>query len=609
MFNGGFTGRYIRVNLSSGKIKIEKFDEEVAKNYWGGRGWGGYLLLKELKGRIDPFSPENKILFLTGALQGTLTPYTPRFVVLTKSPLSKTFTRAVCGGQWGPELKFAGYDGIIVEGKSPEPCYLFVDDEKVTVRNASHIWGTTTGNTENIIKKELNDETIKVLSIGPAGERKVRFAGIIHESRAAARGGVGAVMGSKNLKAIAVRGTGEIKVANLSLFKNLLEEAYVTIKNDPAYATRIKYGTTATVAVAHEIGVMPVKNFSRGVFEEIEGLMAETMRDKIVLHDESCFCCPLPCGKLSLIREGIYIGTTLQGPQYETIGLLGSNCGISDIKVVARANFLCNEYGMDTISTGNVIGYAIEAYQKGFLTKYDTDGIEMKFGDPEVLLFFIEKIGRREGLGDKLAEGVKAFSQELGDQAEKFAMHSKGQEFASFDPRAAVGMGLLYATASTGANHSLGPTFRDEMRNPLTSIGKANLLIENQNSYCLMDSLIYCSFSRYGLNNVSRMNFFSAVTGWKYSLEEIKSQANRIYTIERIFNIREGFRKKDDTLPFRSLNEPMPDGPAKGNVVPLREMLLEYYFLRGWSEEGIPKEETLRNLKLDEFVEIIRNIE
>jgi aldehyde:ferredoxin oxidoreductase len=397
-------------------------------------------------------------------------------------------------------------------------------------------------------------------------------------------------MGSKHLKAIAVRGTGDVGIADLSRFKRLLVEAYDSIKRDPASPSRIKYGTTGTVAVAHELGVIPVKNFSRGVFEGIEGLMAETMREKIVIHDESCFACALPCGKLCLIKEGPYAGTVLQGPQYETIGLLGSNCGISDIEVVARANYLCNEFGM-------------EAFQKGILKKQDTDGIEMRFGDPDILLNWINRIAKREGLGHQLAEGVKAFSQELGKDAEKFAMHSKGQEMASFEPRSVVGMGLLYATASTGANHSFGPTFREEMKHPLTGKGKAKIVVENQNSYCLMDSLIYCSFSRYGLDHHTRMQFLSAVTGWDYRPEEIENQTHRIYTAERLFNLREGFEKKDDTLPFRSLYEPMPDGPSRGNVVPLEEMLPEYYALRGWDENGEPAKERLRELGLREFIE------
>jgi len=605
MFQGGYAGKYLRIDLSQRKVRIEKLDEGIARKYWGGRGWGGYLLLKELGGGIDPFSSENKIFFLTGPLQGTLTPFSPRFVVVTKSPLSGTFTRSVSGGQWAPELKFAGYDGIILEGRSPTPVYVLIDDEKVEIRDGTSFWGMTTGETENAIKEELRDKTVKVISIGHAGEKRVRFANIIHESRAAARGGTGAVMGSKNVKAIAVRGTGDVGVADLGRFKKLLVEAYRSIKADPASPGRIKYGTTGTVAVAYELGVMPVENFSRGIFEGIDGLLAETMRERIVIHDESCFACSLPCGKLSLIKGGPYAGTFLQGPQYETIGLLGTNCGLSSIEAVARANYLCNENGMDTISTGNVIAYAIEAYQRGLLTRSEADGVEMRFGDPEVVLSLIDRIAKREGLGHKLAEGVKRFSQELGADAQRFSMHSKGQEFASFEPRSVVGMGLLFATASTGANHSFGPTFREEIKNPLIGKGKAKVVVENQNSYCLMDSLVYCSFSRYGLNDLSRMQFFSAVTGWSYTPEELERQTNRIYTLERLFNLREGLGKKDDMLPFRSLCEPMPDGPSKGNVVPLEEMLSEYYALRKWDELGRPGIKTVEDLGLGEFSNLL----
>lgn len=605
MIGGGYTGRYLRIHLSNRQVKVENLEEGVARKYWGGRGWGAYLLLHELKERIDPLSADNKVLFLTGPLQGTVTPFTPKFTVVTKSPLSGTFTRTVCGGQWGPELKFAGYDGILIEGKSAAPVYLFIDDERVEIRDASHLWGKSTGDTETSIRKELNDRSIRIVSIGQAGEKGVRFANVMHESRAAGRGGAGAVLGAKNLKAIAVRGRGHVKIADMNRYRKLLLEAYGSIRNDPAAPGRIKYGTTGTVEMAHGLGMIPVKNYSRGVFESIEGLLAETMRKRIVIHDESCFACPLPCGKLCLIPEGPYAGCVLQGPQYESIALLGTNCGIAEIEAVAYANYLCNEYGMDTISTGNVIAYAIEAYRRGFITKEDTGGAGLEFGDTDHILHLITEIANRNGLGHKLAEGVKPFSESLGPEAEKFAMHSKGQEFAGFDPRAVVGMGLLYATASTGANHSFGPTIREEAKNPLTGMGKAKIVLENQNAYCLLDSLIYCSFSRYGLNNTSRMEFLAAVTGWSYGTKDIADQMERIYALERLFNLREGFGMKDDVLPFRSLEEPMPDGPAKGNVVPLQEMLPEYYSLRGWDSAGKPTKKTLDELGLTEFVDLI----
>ena len=606
MFQGGYIGKCLRIDLTERSVRVEKTDEEICRRYWGGRGWGAFSLLKELKAGTDPFSPGNKLFFLTGPLQGTLTPYSSRFVVVTKSPLTGTFTRSLCGGQWAPELKFAGYDGVVVEGRASSPVFVFIDDAAVQIREATALWGLTTGETERAIRAEIGDRKISVLSAGPAGEKKVRFAGVIHESRAAGRGGAGAVMGSKNLKAIAVRGTGSVTVADPPRYRRLLAEAYDAIKKDPAYRDRVRYGTMGTVAAAHAMGVMPVKNFSKGVFEGIEGLFADTIRDRMVIHDESCFVCPLPCGKLSLLKEGPFAGTVLQGPQYETIGLLGTNCGISNAEIVARANYLCNEYGLDTISTGNVIAYAIEAFQKGVLTKEDADGMTLSFGNSEVILSLIERIATRTGLGQRLAEGVRSFSQELGGEAQRFAMHSKGQELASFEPRSVVGMGLLYATASTGANHSLGPTFREEMKNPLTGHGKPKIVVRNQNQYSFMDSLISCSFSRYGMNHSSRSQFFSAVTGWDDPLHDVEMRANGIYTVERLFNLREGFQREDDTLPSRSLLEPMPDGPSKGNLVPLEEMLSEYYELRGWNRLGIPTEKTLERLELGEFKEVIR---
>jgi aldehyde:ferredoxin oxidoreductase len=284
MFEGGYIGKYLNIDLSQRKAKTEKMNEDVVRRFWGGRGWGAYYLLRELEGGIDPFSAENKILFLTGPLQGTLTPFSPKFVVLTKSPLTRTFTRAMCGGQWASELKFAGYDGIIIEGKSSKPAYVLIDNGRVEIRDGTHLWGMSTGQTENAIKESLRDETVRVVSIGQAGEKRVRFSSVIHESRAAARGGVGAVMGSKNLKAIAVRGRGNVEVADLARFKNLLVKAYEAIRGNPGSSGRIKYGTSETVTVAHGLGVMPVDNYSRGVFEKIEGLIAETMRGKIVIH-------------------------------------------------------------------------------------------------------------------------------------------------------------------------------------------------------------------------------------------------------------------------------------------------------------------------------------
>jgi aldehyde:ferredoxin oxidoreductase len=607
MFSGGYKGKLLRIDLSHETVATESLDEAIARAYIGGRGIGAHLAYSELAPNLDPFSPESSVYFMTGPLQGTLTPFASKFAVINKSPLSGSLSRSVCGGGgFGPVLKYAGYDMVIIKGKAKRPVYIWIDDDTVQIRDAQPHWGKTTGETKAAIREELQDNSVSVAPIGPAGERLIRFSGIIVDSRAAGRGGAGAVMGSKNLKAIAARGTKNVYAADIEEFQRLLEDTYATIRANPAVPGRIEKGTPGTLAVTYSTGVLPIMNFSRATFDGIEGLMPETVRDTLYIHNESCFGCPLPCGKTGLIKDGPYKGIVLPGPEYETIGLLGSNCGIGDIRAVAQANYLCNEYGLDTISTGNVIAFAIECYERGLITVKDTDGLELRFGDAEGLITLIEKIARRDGFGDLLAEGTKRVSEKIGQGSEKFAMHSKGQGFAAYEPRGLVGMGLLYATSTPGANHSFGPTLtpeRVELKDMLTHKGKAAMVRREQNKYCLQDSMIFCSFSRFGMDNTQRLKFTNAVTGWGYSNEESMNMADRIYTLERLFNVREGFSKEDDTLPWRCLNEPMPDGPAKGNTVPLEQMLEEYYKERGWNKNGIPKRETIKRLGLADLVD------
>jgi aldehyde:ferredoxin oxidoreductase len=611
MMKNGYTGRVLRVDLTTETVTGESLDESIARGYIGGRGIGAYLAYKEMPASLDPLSPESPIFLITGPLQGTLTPFTPKFVMINKSPLSGSLSRSVCGGGgFGPELKYAGADAVIITGKAKRPVYLWIDDEKVQIRDAQAYWGKTTGETQAGIKKELKDNRVSVIPIGPAGEKLVRFAGIIVSSRAAARGGTGAVMGSKNLKAIAVRGTKSVYAADGALFRELIEETYAAIRKNPDVPARRAIGTPGTAAVTYREGILPVMNFSRATFAGIEGLMPETVRDTLYIHHESCFGCPIPCGKMGLIKDGPYGGTVVPGPEYETIGLLGSNCGIGDIRVVAQANYLCNEYGLDTISTGGVIAFAIECYQRGLITKNDTDGLELRFGDAGIVTTLIEKIARREGFGDLLAEGTKRVSEKIGQESDRFAMHCKGQDYAAYEPRALVGMGLMYATATPGANHSFGPTLGAErvgLKDMVTHRGKGRMSRLEQNRYCLQDSMIFCSFSRFGMDDAQRLRFTNAVTGWNYSAEEAVTIADRIYTLERLFNVREGFSRRDDRLPWRSLNEPMPDGPARGNTVPLERMLTEYYAERGWNDQtGIPDRGTIERLGLADLADRFR---
>lgn len=604
----GYTGKILRVDLSSGRCRAEELDEKLAKDYIGGRGLGCRLIFNELPQGVDPLGERNKIYLLTGPLNGTQIPFSSKYTAVTKSPLTDSYTRTLSGGHFAADLKYAGYDGLIIEGRAERPTYLFVDGQNVSLRDASHLWGTSTSQAESEIRHELCDPEIRVAAIGPAGENLVRFAAVINQSRAAGRGGLGAVFGSKKLKAIALRGGGQVNIAKPARYAELLGEAYRRVKAHPQTPARIAFGTPGTVAFTHELGVLPVKNYSMSVFPQVDGISGETMRKRIVIHDESCFSCPLPCGKLSVVKDGPYSGTIVEGPQYESIGMLGSNCLIGDIGAVAKANMLCNELGLDTISTGNAIGFAMECFQRGLLDKGQIGRLEPKFGDAQGQFEIIKMIAARRGLGEILAEGVKRAAGIIGGGSEKFAMHVKGLEMASFEPRAAVGMGLLYATASRGACHSMGPTFRQEVEIGLTSPDKKpELVIKNQNHYCLQDSFVLCCFSRYGLDLKMCLDFLEAVTGDGISAAEAEKIANRIYTLERCFNIGEGLFKEADLLPERSLKEPLPDGPARGNTVPLEEMLTRYYGIRGWdAETGIPTEATLEALDLQFAADRIR---
>jgi aldehyde:ferredoxin oxidoreductase len=594
---GGYIGLIGRINLTHNAVELMKVPHRLCHQYIGGRGFVAYYLYTELKPWVKPLSPENMVAIFTGPLNGTLTPYTPKYVVGTLSPLTNTITRSLAGGLWAAELKYAGFDGLLIEGGSKSPVYLEVQNGKIRIQTAEDLWGLPNDQTESMLNSKLPENGWRVLSIGPAGEKQVPYACLMNDGgRAAGRGGVAAVLGNKNLKAIAVRGTGGVGVAESQGFRRVLSEAYDCIKKDPLAPNRIAYGTTGTVEATYKLGILPVMNYSRAELQGIERILAESMRTNLFAHDYACFGCPLACSKISYIRGGRYKGTWLHGPQFETIGLLGANCGITDPEIIARANALCNQLGLDTISTGNVIGFAMECYERGFLTRADTGGLELAFGNGDVLMELIPLIAYRKGLGDILALGTTEAAKRIGHGCETFAMASKSQSFASFIPRSLVGMGLLYATSPFGANHSTGPTLSGEIKvGTTTSKGKPELVKKNQDCYCLMDSMIFCSFSRYGLDDQLRRRFLENVTGREFDLSLI---AERIFVLERLFNNRAGFDRRQDTLPLRSLNEPMPDGLAKGNVVPLEEMLEAYYTLRDWDKNGLPTRGCLERLGL-----------
>lgn len=603
MFNGGYAGTILRVDLTKNKVLKEPLNEALVRMYIGGRGVGARLLFDQIPSGIDPLSSGNKLIIMTGPLTGTRTPFTPKYVILTKSPLTNGFARSVSGGHFGPELKFAGFDGIIIEGSAKNPVYISIDDGLVELKRADQLWGKGTFETEKLIKEELGDSSIRVACIGPGGERLVRFACIVNDSwRVAGRCGCGAIMGSKNLKAIAVRGSSDVSVAKSDEYEETLEEALESTKNDLGAKSRSEWGTPETLELANFWGFLPTRNYQTAYFELTDNIDAISMRKRVVKHDLSCYGCPLTCGKLCTIREGTYARTMSEGPQFETLAMLGSNLGNANLQSIVRANMLCDDLGIDTISAGNAIGFAMECWEKGLLTNKDTNGIDLTWGNHESIVKILNMIGIREGIGDTLAEGVSRASRKIGKGAEQFAMQVKGLETAAYDPRGVWGMGLAYATSNIGASASYGVTWRAEIgteKDRFSFKEKPGLVKDAQDRYAIMETAVFCSFSRYGLNMSYYSKFLSTVTGLNFGKEQLAEVGERVYTLERGFNVREGITRGEDILPKRFLKDRIPNGPSVGLVVSnFDEMLKEYYSLRGWSEEGTPTTKTLIRLGL-----------
>jgi aldehyde:ferredoxin oxidoreductase len=609
----GYAGKILWINLSEEKIRKEPLDLEVARKFIGGKGLFGKILLDKLKPKIDPLGPENVLIIATGPLTGTLAP-SNRTAVITKSPLTGTFLDSYFGGIFGQELKFAGYDGIIIEGKSDELVYLWVDDDYVEIRSAKHLRGMETSRTNTWIKDELGDNTIKVGCIGPAGEKLVRFACVdfdIH--RQAGRGGAGAVMGSKNLKAIAVRGTQDIEVANLDALLEAVREAHAALKENPYTSL----GTAGFVDFANDQGFYPSRNFQDQTFKEADKLSGEIQREKIWIKRRACYACPIRCGYISMLKRSGFSGIVVDAIDYENTGLLGGSCSISDTEAVAYSNYLCDEFGLDAISTGNVIGFVMECFQKKVLTKEDV-GIEVKFGSSSAQIKLIKKIAKREGLGDILAEGVMRAAQRIGKGADNFAIHIKGLETPAWPPRGSPGMGLALATADRGGCHQRGwpigyelgePTPYGEKLNRLALESKPKIVKWEQDFLATMYSLVECEFTRSKLQRDHYCKLLSAVTGWSINVDEYMEIGERVWNLVRVFNIREGFTRAQDVLPKRFMTEPLPSGPAKGHLISsqaLNKMLNEYYVLRGWNEQGIPTPDKLNNLGLSDIVHYIQ---
>lgn len=598
--------KILRVDLSSGSTRDEIISDEEVEKFIGGRGLGVKILIDELKPGIDPLGPENKLLFMTGPATGTAFPASGRFHVITKSPLTGGIGDANCGGGFGPELRFAGYDGIIFEGKAPEPVYLWLDEGEVELRPAKRYWGKGTWDTEDGIRKELGDSGIKVASVGPAGERLVMCAAIISDKhRAAGRTAVGAVMGSKLLKAVAARGARKLPVADKAELKKAVERALKKIKEAPLTGESFpKHGTAVLVNIINKHGIYPTRNFQMGVFPAADEASGETIAETILVKSKACWGCPIACGRVTKITQAPW-QVEGEGPEYEAIWALGAQCGVNGLGAIVKAHNLCDELGMDPISYGNALGCAMELYERGKISKERMGGLELKFGNPQAVVELTWRTAHRVGFGDDIALGAKKLAEKYG--MPELAMHVKGLELPAYDPRGAQGHGLGYATSNRGGCHLRAYMIAPEVLgipervDRFATEGKARWVKWFQDLYAVVDSAVVCKFlTPFALMPADVAELLNAVTGWDWTPDDLMQAGERIYNLERLFINREGFGREQDTLPVRLLNEPMPEGPAKGRVVELDEMLDEYYKLRGWVD-GKPRAEKLRELGLAEY--------
>jgi aldehyde:ferredoxin oxidoreductase len=606
----GWCGKVLRVDLTGGQIRTEKLDPGVAKTYVGGRGLGIYYLSKEVDPGCDPISPANKVIMATGPLTGTAAPTGARYMVTTKSPLTGAISCSNSGGNFPAELKKSGHDVIILEGKSPQPVYLWINGERAELRSAEHLWGLTTHETDDALRRETEDKA-KTAVIGPAGEKLVRMAAIINDrDRAAGRSGVGAVLGAKNLKGIVVKGHQEVSLFNPEEFKT----ANAKYRNNFKDATKDNppplrlHGTAITVVGTQSHGVFPTRNFQQGTFDGWESIYGETLTKKYLVRAKPCFSCPIACGRVTKIPDGPYQGEG-EGPEYETIYALGSDCEVDDLAALTKANYECNELGIDTISMGSTIACAMELFEKGYLPESDV-GMALKWGDAEALVKLVRQTGLRQGFGDSLAEGSLRLATRYGHP--ELAMVAKGQDFAGYEPRGEQGMGLAYATSPIGASHMRGDPAYFELLgvpttiDPLTWEDKPPIVAKWQDVFAIIDAAGLCVFFsvRYltdltlDARPVGIMELLNAATGANYTLAELEKAGERIWNAERLFLARAGFSRKDDSLPPRMTREPMPSGPAKGHVCHLEEMLGPYYKYRGWTDNGIPTQEKLKELGL-----------
>ncbi len=606
----GWNGKLLRVHLGKGTIEEEEISFKDARALIGGRGLAIRYLGAEVDPRVDPLSPDNMLVMATGPLTATPAPTGNRYMVVTKSPLTGALSCSNSGGVFPTEMKRTGFDLFIFEGRAGRPLYLWVHEGGAELRPADHLWGKTVSETEELLLQET-DPKAKVACIGPAGERGVLIAAIMNDRhRAAARSGVGAVMGSKNLKAVVVRGTREVSLAEpermRALCRQVRAEVLAAVKKGSALHD---YGTAYVPEVTNEVGILPTRNFQTGRFEGVGGINGHVLRERYLVRPKPCFGCPLACGRQTRVEHPVYGGEG-EGPEYETIASLGSACGVDDMAAVTRANYLCNDLGLDTISTGVTIACAMELAERGFLPESEV-GMPLRFGDADAMIELVRQAGLREGFGALVGEGSYRLASRYGHP--EFSITAKKLEFPGYDPRGAKGMGLLYATSNIGASHMAGDIAYMEVFgvpkkiDPLTIEGKARYVKHFEDIFTIIDAAGMCVFvtlrylfePTYEVRPGRIVDLLNYATGAGYTADTLLEAGERVYNLERMFLLRAGFSRADDTLPPRMLEEPMTEGPAAGQVVELETMLKEYYAVRGWDENGVPAPEKLRALGLE----------
>jgi aldehyde:ferredoxin oxidoreductase len=621
----GYTGKLCIINLSKKTVRIEEIEEKVMRKYAGGKGLIGYYFKNKHNNlqNIDPLKEKNPLYLMTGIMSGIPAAGTSRLIMGTKSPITGGFGISESGGFIANEVKKSGWDGILIEGKSEKPVYILIKDQKVEIKDAVHLWGKGIGDTNKIIKEENNDKTIKMAQIGPAGENQIKYSCVINDLKhACGRNGMGAVMGSKKLKAIAVKGTIGIKFKNKDKIIEISKWYSRYFKENPLSKTLYLYGTSAGVEGLSNTGMLPTKNFKEGYFKKAKEISGQTMADTILIKREGCFACPVRCKRVVKVdKKNLKVDEKFGGPEYETIGAMGSLCGIGNLEVIAKGHELCNDLGLDTISTAVTIAFAMECYEKGIINKKITDGLDLKFGNEEALLKLILDTGHKKGFGKLISKGVKVLSEEFGSNSQNFAMHVKGQELPMHDPRGKIGVGLGYSLSPSGADHmqaahdtmieNEGPVLdavkKLNIKKPISSLAygkeKAEAYAKLEKWWSFLNMAGVCDFipEPRGSMPISKLiELLNASTGWDFTIEEALEVGERGINQARVINNSLNINYKRENLPER-LFQPIQNGNMKDYKMDKKkfEEIRQYYFeFMGWDKNGYPKDETLKKLGL-----------